>query len=175
MEKRDQLLQHKKGVSEIVSYTLLIIIAVIAALLVYEFLKLFTPKNNPLCPDGISLILEDYSCYANVSSSPANLTLMLFNKGRFNITAAYVRVQQEGRQTKTWINPESTDKFNFAPSLAPNNNVTQFYNLSSLGNKNPITSARNYILEIQPAVYDKITNKISACEEATISQTIECK
>jgi len=165
--------QHKKGVSEVISYSLLIVIAVIVSVLVYSFLKLYIPKDKPECLDDVSLMIQDYSCYVNkTDSDPTNITLSLLNNGRFKVDAAYIRIGKSDRTTKTWINPENKGLFSFAPPLMPGSYERRNYTLSSLSN-NPVKSSGNYILEVQPSVKDKKTGKFAACTNI-VQQTITC-
>lgn len=154
---------HKKGVSEIISYSLLIVIAVIVSVLVYSFLKLYIPKNQPECLDDVSLMIQDYTC----TPSPTNtLSVTLLNNGRFNVDAAYIRIGKPGRTTKTWINKD--EGFTFAPpGLIPGKPEIRTFNSLSI----PLVTGD--ILEVQPSIIDKKTGKFAACENI-VQQTITC-
>ncbi|MDD5700364.1 MAG: hypothetical protein PHH00_04250, partial [Candidatus Nanoarchaeia archaeon] len=79
-------IKNKKGVSEIVSYVLLIIIAVAISVLVYNFLIKFIPRGStPQCPDGISLIPEDITC------SASTISFNLVNRGLWNVSGAFIK------------------------------------------------------------------------------------
>ncbi|MEI6850089.1 MAG: hypothetical protein WCK29_03545 [archaeon] len=158
--------QHKKGVSELISYTLLIILAVAASVLVYNYLKLTVPKDKPTCPDGSSLIMSNYNCTFAASS----LSITLLNKGRFTIDAAYLRIGKVNDSARKAIN--KNNEFLTAggsAGLKPNDEQSYVYSFS-----NTILSlgASNYSLEIQPAMIDDATHKLAAC--TPFVQTITC-
>mgnify|MGYP001578350196 CR=1 FL=1 len=91
-----------RGISEIVSYVLLVSIAVAISALVYAFLRLYIPKAQPECPDGISLAITNAECTSGV------LSLNVQNTGRYKVSAAYVRLGDIGREFKNWINDPTT-------------------------------------------------------------------
>ena len=78
----------KKGISVLISYVLLVTLAIALAGLTYYFIIPYA--SNPLpeekCPDGVSLIIESYNC------SAGNLDLTLKNTGRHNITGVFVKI-----------------------------------------------------------------------------------
>ena len=77
----------KRGLSELVSYVLLISLAIVMASLVFSYLRFYV--QNPLpkesCPE-VSVIIDNYSC--------ANMTLSLNvkNQGRFDIDGFTVKI-----------------------------------------------------------------------------------
>lgn len=174
MKKESLLPAHKKGVSEIVSYVLLIVIAVGASVLVYNLLSQIIVRPGPSCPSDTNLLLKDYKC--SFDSHELNLTLL--NKGLFSVDAAYVRVGfvNDARQTKTWINNDETENFyfgNIGKGLAPNKEITWQFNISKSPSKDIITSSSNYTLEVQPVMWDKNLKKTTACEEV-VTTVISC-
>ena len=86
---------NKKGISELVSYVLLIVLAIAIAGGVYLWLtSIAKPLQTVECPD-ISLILENYSCFgANKGGAGniGNITLFLRNNGRFDITGFKIMI-----------------------------------------------------------------------------------
>src|SRR3989338_6277896 len=80
----------KKGVTELLAYVLLIGLAVSLSVIVYNWLRgyaILSPTRA--CPDGVSLIVDDYSCIGGVF----NLTLR--NKVLFNIDVYVLRINNE--------------------------------------------------------------------------------
>lgn len=161
-------LQNKKGVSELVSYTLLIIIAIAAGVLVFGYLKVYVPKDRPVCPDEISLSLPSINCAYGVDNS--SLSISFVNRGRFTIDAAYIRIGLPGKSTKTLINSNNSDLY-FASGLIPSQPPL---NKSFSINNKIISNPGSYILEVEPAVTDKNLNVLAACDNAIISQDISC-
>lgn len=152
----------KKGVSEMVAYVLLVVLAIGLSVVVFAYLKQFIPKfAKPECPTGISLILNDATC--SVSPSGVVMNLNMQNKGLFNISAVYVRLGPENRTIKTWINDGEAL---FPKDLLPGETLNQIY--SSI----KITDSGNYILEIEPAVLSK--KGLALCENAIIKQPLTC-
>ena len=158
---RPLLQQNKKAISEIVSYVLLIVIAVSVSTLVFTFLKSYIPKGEkPECPEGISISIKNYTC------QNTQLGLSFYNTGRFTIDAVYVRVAEEGRDVKFWINPESTGD-NFYINITPQMSVSKEYSTTR------IQEAGNYELELLPAVKNE-KGYLAACNKAIVTQTITC-
>ena len=79
----------KRGVSEIVSYVLLISISIAIAGVVFSWLRLqATPSNEIDCEEGVSLVISEY--YYNCTGKVLNLTLK--NRGLFDIDGYVIRV-----------------------------------------------------------------------------------
>ena len=89
MKKR--LNRDKKAISIIVSYVLLITLVLALAGGTYAFLKLYA--QNPLpeeeCPDGVSIVLEDYSC------ENGKIDITLRNRGRYDVTLVTLNIINE--------------------------------------------------------------------------------
>ncbi len=94
----------KRGVSIMVGYVLLVIIAVSISVLVYGYLKLYVPKEKPECPEGhdVTLIIQSVSC--QIGSEEDTLSITLLNKGLFKADAVYVRMEEAGREVKQLVN-----------------------------------------------------------------------
>lgn len=181
-------MNNKKGVSEMVSYVLLVVIAIGLGALVFAYLQVYVPKDKTTCPDDTSIAIESYSCNYDSSTTPnQNLSLTISNKGLFTINAAYIRIGAEGRTVRELINdprvignnasgfylssgliaPPTPGTVNQAlTGLKPGESTTRIYHPSQ------ISSKRTYEIEIQPAV--GTYNKLTICEKATIVQKITC-
>lgn len=195
----DKKKKNKKAVSEIVSYTLLIVIAIGVSSLVYYFLQLQTPKEKTECKDGISLGIDYVKCEIKPNQD-RNLTLTLLNNGRFKVDAAYVRVgvEGQGQSVRYWINdpekdadgvpiPEADlksgaqktrDDMFYLSSTSSSANTGLAPGLISIAREHKIfgevPSSTNYILEIEPAILSEQTGRLAACENAVIAQKITC-
>src|SRR3989344_2267950 len=64
------LFTDNKGISEMVAYTLLIIIAVGISVLVYTYLQVLVPKDKATCPDTISATILNVSCSKDKKVKP---------------------------------------------------------------------------------------------------------
>jgi hypothetical protein len=81
--------KNKKALSEIVSYVLLIVIALGLAAGVYVWLRNYLPSQNEKekCSDDVSLELSEYAC----NSTTKTLTLNIKNSGFFNVSGFFIR------------------------------------------------------------------------------------
>lgn len=172
----------KKGVSEVVSYAMLILIAVILAIMVFAYLKLYIPKEKPECKEGIDLMIENFGCtigLSNPSQDKINITLQ--NRGRFTVDKVYIRIGKQGRQFKEDVNTTSTKNphplfTGIKEGLEPMNSyflglVTPNYINSERADSNK----KDYVLEIQPAYYTKGKDIESLALCSPITQAITCK
>ena len=76
----------KKAINELVGYVLLVALAISLSIMVYYWLRTYVLPSQPrLCPDGVSLIVDAYSCQAG------SFNLSLRNKGLFNVDGFIVR------------------------------------------------------------------------------------
>lgn len=166
---------NSKGISEIVSYVLLITIAIAISALVYAFLKLYVPKAQPECTDGISISIISAECTAGT------LNLNVQNTGRYKISAVYVRLGNANREFKTWINDPNSqnvrhddfylyDTSKKEPGLFPGNEDVLGRFLVS----NVVTADGKYNLEVQPAIFTgkKTIEELALC--SPIEQVIDC-
>lgn len=143
----------KKGISLIVSYTLLIIIAVSLSVLVYSYLKFYLPSEKISCPSGISLSVEKADC--SITNEKLNLTVS--NNGLFNITAFYARLGLEGRTIRLQINQ---GKEILPKPLVPTGTSTIYtYDISEVVDP----SETDYIIEVQPAIFAE--RRLIPCEK----------
>ena len=166
-------MKNKKGISEIISYVLLIVIAVGLSVLVFSFLKLYIPKfQTPECPQDVSLIVSEVVCKTNpADSSKMQLTITLVNKGLFNVTDVYIRLGKERREVLSLVNDGKINSgVHLASPLAPGAKTLQRdYDVSSI--VSPDTSI--YTLEIEPAIENK-KGELALCDNAVITQKITC-
>lgn len=72
---------NKRGISEMLAYTILIVIAISLSLLVYSWLKIYALKPTVECNEDTSLIIEGYEC--DLNNYRINLTVR--NQGKFII------------------------------------------------------------------------------------------
>jgi hypothetical protein len=136
----------KRAVSLMVSYAILIVIAIALSILVYPRLKLLLPSERVECSDGIALGIEEVVC----DLTENKLTLTLSNRGLFNVTAAFVRLDLSGNEVKKQINTgEEYFPLSFTAGTPP---TTYIYDLSTL---NPV--AGEHIVEVQPAIQSERT------------------
>ncbi len=90
-------LMNKKGISELISYILLITLTIAIASGTYVWLKsIAVPPQNVECPD-VSLWIVNESCYGQSDNSDeiGNLTFFLENKGRIDINGFRIQVSNK--------------------------------------------------------------------------------
>ena len=73
-------INNKKAVSLMISYVLLITIAIIMSIIVFAYLKTIANVEPVIdCKEGTSIVVEDYSC------EEGKITLTIRNNGIFNV------------------------------------------------------------------------------------------
>lgn len=175
---------NKKGISEIVSYVLMIVVVIGISIAVGSYLRVQVPKDKFTCSEDIALLLDHISCFvANQTGDPGTIAVTYRNTGLFTIDAVYARLGESGRRVKTLINDpnepgkttnEAYEKFYFIeinesgspdPGLKPGHLIQQTYST------NVIKEAGKYDFEAQPAVVEQ--GKLSICP-TILKQTITC-
>jgi len=184
---------NKKAVSLLISYVLLIVIAMTLATILYFWLQTYIPDGNQLkCPEDVSLIIKD-SCCGKESCDPNNdpgyFTLEFQNKGFHYIDGAYIRFSNKADK-KPIYPPIPQDKvkspgtFLFGiDGLEPGETmeVTFDYfvnikeNLGDSCENSELNCAEEVaLINIQPYVYDVETDELAICEDAIITQELVC-
>lgn len=151
-------MKNKKAISMMVSYTLLIVIAIALSIAVYGYLKLYIPGERPECRPDTNLAVEEVIC--DLGTGKLNITLS--NRGLFNISGAYIRVGLESKTVRFQVNNES--EF-FSKPFSP---TEQLLNMEF-----DLPSTTNYdILEVQPLML--IDNTKVPCENAVVNYPLTC-
>lgn len=94
--------KHKKALSPMIGYVMLISIAIVVSGLVYTWVKTYVPQEIAQCPDGVSLIVASYN-YTYTAGSLNQLNLSLKNRGRFNVNGYFIKAS-EGEEDLPTIN-----------------------------------------------------------------------
>ncbi len=161
---------NKRGISEVVGYSLLIVVALTMSVMVYSFLKAYVPKDKPECQEGISIIIESLNCTNNGAEN--NLSLILQNTGLFKIDFAFLRVGKQGRNVKIDIpltNPIPITSSTGISGLNPQESTSKLsFNLT-------YSDAGDYTLEVQPALYTKGTDIETIALCSPVTQPIRCQ
>lgn len=149
-----------------ISYVLLVVIAVGLSVFVYSYLKINIPTNKQECPQDTSLIVSEAVCIFHQGGGPQELSLKLENRGLFNVSAAYIRMSKEYREIKTQVNLGNES---IVPQILPGNSSWIQYDITGiLGTQ----GTGDYILEVQPAIYND-KRALVPCE-AIISLPVSC-
>ena len=99
----------KKTQSEIISYVLLIVIALGLASGVYFYLTKIIPsqKEAETCSDDVSVIISNYSCDAGNKI----ISLGLENRGLFNVNGFFIRASNDSSKLP-FVSLNSTESMN---------------------------------------------------------------
>tara|TARA_Y100000310_G_C20565084_1_gene755078 strand:+ start:249 stop:779 length:531 start_codon:yes stop_codon:yes gene_type:complete len=172
-------MKEKKGVSLMVSYVLLVVIAIGLAILVYYWLlPQINPEEISKCPDDTTLIVLDYSC--DIDSSKDTITLIVKNQGRFNIDGFFIRgtnLTDESIPAAGLSDPNDKDSINGTHYFIYSGN-----NLSALKPDLQYEKTFSYSeikelkkMQIEPfriQEYAKGKNRVVLCDRSTITQNI---
>lgn len=79
---------NKRGVSIMIGYVLLISIAIIISILVYQWLRTYVPTDPVKCDEGVAIFVKNitYDC----TTDNENLNITIKNTGRFSIRGYYI-------------------------------------------------------------------------------------
>ena len=166
----------KKAVSLMLSYALLIIIAISLAIGVYAWLKFVVGGQNPLeeCPEGVFLIIKSHECLGN-----DEIQIEVENRGRRNISG-YAIKGTENKSQEAWfklkdIGPfeeEVSGMYLFPDSTPFPPNAVDAHNFSYEN----IPSGKLEKIELNPFRIQEQNNKkeIIFCDDAVISQEVDC-
>lgn len=167
----------KKAVSLMISYVLLIVIAIVMSIIVFSYLKTVANVKPVIdCKSGTSIFIEDYKC------GQGEIKLTLKNNGLFNIDG-FISYFGSDSGKEPIIKLVSFDKvkinnknyYQFENQLKPERKI--IVNFSSLERKSDGTTAPisfNYLskVKIQPFIIDKESNLIVPCGESVIKQNL---
>jgi len=172
IEKKD-----KRAISVMIGYILLISVAVVMAIIVYSWLKTYVPKESLDCPDGVSILIKDYTCDSN------QLSITTLNNGRFNVAGYFVRVADNPDLELATIDlskdltPESAGKqfgngILFAQgsgnSLQPSEEATNIFDISSL--------TTLYFVELAPLRFqeEEGRERLVSCANKKVKEEFTC-
>ena len=172
--------KNKHGLSEVVSYVLLVIIAVSISVLLYTYLELRVPKERPQCPDGVSLAVQDVvctltpqkACVGTTQGEKGKINIVLSNNGKRSVAGVYLRIGAPERKVKELLNKESPF-FGFLPetgstNLPPGGVIKKNYSLALVNE----ISIGEQALEIEPMI--GTPGNLALCEKATVTRRISC-
>lgn len=162
----------KKGVSLMLSYVLLISIAIVMSIAIFSWLKLIA-NVEPIesCEDGTSIVIEDYSCFNET------LQLKIKNNGRFSVNGFIITVSDDPDRTPVIpIKPIGGSDVNVNPGyytfiegLKPGKSINSSFSNSGIEFES-ITNVR-----LQPFIISKSDDKI-VCDEFILKQKlVDCK
>lgn len=172
-----------RGESVILGYVLLIVLAIGMSAAVYAYLTFYLPKDQPHCPESVSLTISNLNC------SKSQLTLTLTNRGLFSVNGSYIKMGEKDRTFKNLVNcpgpgqspPKCQLYFNSGPAayltvpLKPGESWTRTFDLNFV----PV-SGRDYDVDVEPLIVVSSSvisgNKSKVlCADSVIRQPVKCE
>ncbi len=178
----------KKGLSIMIGYVLLIVIAIVMSLIVYQWVKTYIPKGGIECVDGVSVFLKNvtYNC------NDGKLDITFQNNGRFDVAGFFIHATEAiGDDLATldlsskinvthnpddWMPYKNSIVFTLGGQLfdtntltpeSPNNEAKLRFDYMGLGDKK---------IEITPVRFEEIDERIRfvTCGNARIEHGVSC-
>ena len=154
--------KNKKAVSELLSYVLLVTLALAMAGGVFAYLKFYAQNPLPEEPcDGISVAIIDYSCQDN------KMQITITNTGRFTCSAKVKLYNEDGKVIGEGDIPGFEGKILKELELKePEKTATRFISYSD------DVSGDVVKIEVIPFKFDKENHYSKLCPEVKIVQEI---
>jgi len=167
----------KKGISVIVGYVLLISFSALMGVFVYIWLNTYIPQEELNCPDGTSLLIQNYTCTSDI------LTIVLRNDGKFDIGGYFIYATDSPEEELATIDISKNNTQNYSirtpsgvklgligskNSLGPNEEEIETYNITG--------RSMMYLIQIIPMRWQEEANKevVVTCKDVRIEKRIEC-
>lgn len=148
-----------------VSYVLLVVIAISLSVFVYAYLKLYLPENRRECEVDTRIVITEVTCLSNYD----DLSFKIENRGLFNVSGAFMKFDLRTKTVKTQLNKD--DEF-LRPPLAPGQaRVMNFNNFSRVYGF-PLTENTDFELEVEPAVLQD--GFLVSCKDAIVTYPVTC-
>jgi hypothetical protein len=170
MINKINLKENKRGVSEMISYVLLIVIAMSLAVGVYAWLKFYIPstQNQEVCGQDYALTINDYSCKDKL------LTIKIENRGMFNITGFIIKANNNSKylpitvlESKDSAILKQKDHYFFTSPIKPSDSKEIKFDYTPLDKVERI--------QIQPFLLSSKMNKTILCERIIDRTISDCK
>lgn len=165
----------KRGVSPIIGYVLLVVLALSLAGGVYTYLSKYAPDDSETCNQDVTLSIAQASCENGV------VNVKLVNRGLFNADGAFIRVGNRGESGKVEItcaevgvggNPTCSRYFisyggqtSYPDGLKPGESIDYSLSYSEIGEKE---------IEIQPLVFSSGTPTRDLLCKSIVKKSVEC-
>ena len=165
----------KRGVSEMLSYVLALIIVVGLSIGVYVYLQLQAPKPRLACGDDVFLSIDptETTCMfvTDQDKRTLQLTILFENRGRRSISGAYIRLGPPQSKIRSLINSGEIF-FKYVPEtqssvLTPDATLRYTKTLNE-----GVAELGENILEVEPVIGQGLQTTV--CEQALITQRIQC-
>jgi hypothetical protein len=172
--------KNRRGLSEVISYILLIAISIAMSIMVYQWLRTYVPADSVKCSDGTSIFIKDisYSC-------SGTLTLTVQNNGKFGIDGYFIHVSTSPN-TDALATIDISSKITsggttFGNSIRFSNVIENSLSPEDLHNVqissfNVQSYGTLHKVEITPFRMQEVSNKkrLVSCSEAKVEETLVC-
>jgi len=173
----------KRAVSEIISYVLLIVIALGISTAVYQWMSTRTPSVSGTCPEDVSLYLKNYNCNSSICNSGKCLNLTIKNNGNFNIDGIFIRASNN-ISTIPAAGLKYTESNYFDDIQSYNETGRLYFKMMNDGGGEPLAPGKEIELvfsyenivplkkiQIEPFVIDK--SSMQLCTDATVNIEVD--
>lgn len=159
----------KRGISVLVSYVLLVTLAVALAATTYFFILPYARKPLPeeACPEGISIVIENYSCVNN------KINITIKNRGLHDVTGVYIKTESTAEELK--------DLWEISARVG----CDPFYQCTPCGIEASISPGDECFVEIPPQILTNTAKIVlipyrvekeytTLCKDSVVKLGIEC-
>lgn len=170
--------KNKRAISSIIGYVLLVTFGLIMAVIAYNYLRTYVPKDLVECPDGTSVFIKDYTCNGN------DLQITIKNNGKFNYAGYYIHAANTTDQKIATINLAN---YFTGSSDDQGRNVSGTYIMFALADDNEMIPQKELIhtftlphdieiLELTPVRYQQegATMRFVSCSGSKTREEISC-
>jgi len=166
------LRKDKRGISLMISYVLLIVIALTLAAGIFAWLKLYVPQEDAVsCPSDTSISIKTHDCVSLAPELTYNsLDLEIENRGLFNIENFFIRLSNEEGKLPTTLPSDTVfnldygtlvdGKFQLTMPLAPGQTIDIRVPYGTGSPNDEINNIER--VQIQPFILDN--TKIITCD-----------
>ena len=151
-----------------IGYVLLVSAMIVMALIVFQWMKTYVPKDTLECPDDVSLLISKTDC------SNSSIYVNVKNTGLFDINGYIIRGIKKDDYGLDEIIELNDGYFIFSDVLKPNSNYEQHNNFGGDG-----TNIYNIeSIEIVPVRFQKDNagkERTVVCGDAAIKKELNCE
>jgi hypothetical protein len=168
--------KNRKGISLMIGYVLLMTVAVVMGILVYNWIKTYVPKEGLACPDEVSIFIEKAVYY----EAESILDVTIKNNGNFNVAGYFIHATNSSEQELAIIDLSEYTLGGEGKggavllgmgenSFKPNQKRENEFNLSGTG------IGTIYSVEIIPVRYQEENNKLRfvSCGNAKVKEDVK--
>ncbi|MEK6848739.1 MAG: archaellin/type IV pilin N-terminal domain-containing protein [Nanoarchaeota archaeon] len=161
------LKKDKRGLSEIVGYVIIVVIAISISFGVYAFMKSYLPKFTEECPQELTIGVKDYLCDPTADT----IELKILNNGNFNADGFLIRGSDKSEGIAVYPLEEVISGIEgimtFEPVLKPGEEKEAVFSY------NNVPTQKIVQIEIQPFKVVPKERDPQVCKDAVVKMKIE--